>query len=347
MNCSKEFPTTGVLYKLLSSDTAVLALTAITCTITCITIGLFAEEVWFLFHHCHESSKRTKIILLLALYPIVSFASSLCILVPTSTLIGEFVSSIYLSFCIFIFVNLAIECFGGLNNMLNEYYDQTISFRTGPCCCFCIWLRYIPLTRRTMTLIKGLVLQVAILRPLNMFILAVMWSDGKFELNQQTDFTNPAAYFNLVNTVSTLLAIYGLMVTFRATREKLKTYRMTPRFISLQGALLFINLQSFITGFLGRAGIPECSNTIGSTVRASRVNHFLLIMEMFLLALLARYAYRAVEETIVVSEMNGTNGNQRGPSNDVTKNGNSVADTEVEIDNEVSSFPQEAGHPLV
>ncbi|XP_060066899.1 organic solute transporter subunit alpha-like [Ylistrum balloti] len=338
MNCSKEFPTTDVLYRLLSSDTTVLVLTAIDIVITCITIGLFAEELWFLFHHCHEASKRTKTILLLALYPIVSFASLLSILVPTSTLIGEFVSSIYLSFCIFIFVNLVIEYFGGLKKMLCEYTDEMISFRTGPLCCCCFCLKSYPFTRRSMTVVKGLVLQVAILRPLLLFILSVLWSDGKYSLQQQTDFTNPASYFNLVNTASTLLAIYGLMITFRATREKLRTYRLTLKFISLQGTLIFMNIQSFITGFLGRAGIPECSNTIGSPVRASRVNHFLLIMEMFLFSLLARFAYRTTEEIYCNDEEDGANRDNTGATGAVaSENGNGGVDTKLNDVNIIES----------
>ncbi|XP_033738289.1 organic solute transporter subunit alpha-like [Pecten maximus] len=342
LNCSKDFPTTEVLYQLLSSDVTVLIFTIIDVVISCIVIGLFAEEVWFLFNNCHDSSKRTKTILLLALYPVVVSASTLCILVPTSTLIGEFVSSIYLSFCVYIFVNLVIDYLGGLNNVLCNYKDRTISFRTGPCCCCCVCLDSIPITRRTMMVIKGLVLQVAILRPILLFFLAVLWSDGKYSLQQQSDFTNPASYINLVNAVSTLLSIYGLMVTFRSTRVKLKTYRLTLKFISLQGSLLFMNVQSFITGFLGRAGIPECSNTIGSPIRASRVNHFLLVLEMFLFALLARFAYRTVEESSDDDEEDRAN-ETKVESNDAdtNENKNGVADTNLGIDDEVSSSPQE------
>lgn len=345
-NCSKEFPKTDVLYQLLSADVAVVLLTAFNVAFTCATIGLFAEEVWFLVKYCH-SFKRTKSILLLALYPIVSSTSTLALLVPTSTLIGEFVSSIYLSFCVYIFVNLVIDYLGGLNKVVCNYKDRIISFRTGPCCCCCVCLGSVPLTRRTMMVIKGLVLQVAILRPIFLFILAVLWSDGKYSLLQQTDFTNPASYVNLVNGVSTLLSVYGMMVTFRATRIKLQSYRLTLKFVTLQGSVIIMNLQSFITGFLGREGIPECSNTIGSPVRASRVHHFLLVFEMFLFGLLARFAYRTTEISIEDKGVAVDQTNVKSNDGDTNGNKNGLSDTSLGPNDELTSSLQEVDLPLV
>lgn len=326
-NCTNEFPTTNALYQYITSETSVLVLTILVGVVTCVTICVFVEELWFLFPNYRNASKRTKIILLLALYPIVSFASLLCLLVPTSTILGEFVSSIYLSFCIFIFVNLSIEYFGGLNMMIEMYGEQTMSFRTGPCCCFCVCVNAVPLTRRNMTKVKCLVLQVAILRPCFMFILAVLWSDDLYSLQEQNDFTKPAAYLNMVNAASTLLAVYGLVVTFKTTRDKLQVYRLTPKFISLQGTILFMNLQSFITSFLGRSGLPYCLESMGSPVRASRVNHFLLIPEMLLFAILARFAYRNVEEGLPLNDKD-----QRKQYNTMDTNSHENGITATEFD---------------
>lgn len=96
----------------------------------------------------------------------------------------------------------------------------------------------------------------------------------------QNDFTKPAAYLNLVNAASTLLAVYGLVVTFKTTRDKLQVYRLTPKFISLQGTILFMNLQSFITSFLGRSGLPYCLESMGSPVRASRESLFFIVSKI-------------------------------------------------------------------
>lgn len=93
----------------------------------------------------------------------------------------------------------------------------------------------------------------------------------------QFDFTKPMAYLNLVNIASTLLAGYGFMVTYKTTMDKIRVYRLAPKFIALKGTVLCLNLQSFVISFLGRSGLPYCLESMGSSVRASRESLFFTV----------------------------------------------------------------------
>nr|KAG5700074.1 hypothetical protein BaRGS_029824 [Batillaria attramentaria] len=112
----------------------------------------------------------------------------------------------------------------------------------------------------------------------------------------ETYVTSPdsvSTYFLVVSSVSTLLAMYGLVVLFRSTRRHLETHNVTPKFFVLQLMLVVLNLQGFVIKFLADRHIPPCSNgVISSVVRGEAIQHMLLIAETFLLALGARVVYR-------------------------------------------------------
>ncbi|KAJ8306482.1 hypothetical protein KUTeg_017027 [Tegillarca granosa] len=240
--CTNDFPSTRQIYSELGDDVDVIILTAVVGILSLVTVGIILESVWYLIYNVKNKSRRVKLICLLALYPVVSITSLHSLLVPTSTLIGEFAASIYLSFCILLFVQLIIHYYGGDQEILEALKDTDIDFNTPPCCCCCLCLRKIPFHKRTLKILKLMVLQVA------------------------ADPESPTLYINLLNAMSTLFAIYGMMST--------------------------------IIAILARFAIPPCSGTRGSRVRASRFHHFLLIIEMFLLALLARFAYRRLDTAV-------------------------------------------------
>lgn len=304
--CTNKFPSTDRLYKELADDIPIIILTALSACCTIATICLYTEEVIFLHKNYKQKTKRTKICCILALYPVVSFTSMLTLLVPRSVLIGEFVASIYLAFCIVQFVGLIFEYFGGDLEMLRDFENDDISFRTPPCCCCCFCLSKVRFTKCTLKVIKVMVLQVAVVRPVVLFIAAVLWTDGRYAPGNEINPKSSTLYINIINVASVLFAMYGKMVTFRATAERLKNFKLGLKFGSLQLGIVVINLQTSVLSIFGKAGLPHCSGIGSSLVRSSRTNHFLLTMEMLLIAILARFAYRRVDtdEYVVKSPRN-------------------------------------------
>ncbi|KAJ8306481.1 hypothetical protein KUTeg_017026 [Tegillarca granosa] len=319
----------------LADDIPIIILTALSACCTIATICLYTEEVIFLHKNYKQKTKRTKICCILALYPVVSFT--------------------YLAFCIVQFVGLIFEYFGGDLEMLRDFENDDISFRTPPCCCCCFCLSKVRFTKCTLKVIKVMVLQVAVVRPVVLFIAAVLWTDGRYAPGNEINPKSSTLYINIINVASVLFAMYGKMVTFRATAERLKNFKLGLKFGSLQLGIVVINLQTSVLSIFGKAGLPHCSGIGSSLVRSSHkylivtkkkkpykslsqigvcyslaksisiililmqqlmgvlvvltcicTNHFLLTMEMLLIAILARFAYRRVDtdEYVVKSPRN-------------------------------------------
>ncbi|KAK3089998.1 hypothetical protein FSP39_008313 [Pinctada imbricata] len=123
-----------------------------------------------------------------------------------------------------------------------------------------------------------------------------MWSDGDYQLGESLEPSRFTFYLQMLNTVSTLFGMYGLIVIFRNTANRLTDYRVRVKFVSLQLAFVLLNLQSLIILTLARYDIPACKGVRGSIVRGYRTHYFLLILEFFLLSVLARFGYRRFEE---------------------------------------------------
>ena len=76
-------------------------------------------------------------------------------------------------------------------------------------------------------------------------------------------------YIILATVVSTLFAMYGLVVMVKATEEILKKHRIRMKFLVLQLVLICTNLQSAILAIFNRFDLPPCRGAIGSKVRGS------------------------------------------------------------------------------
>lgn len=90
-----------------------------------------------------------------------------------------------------------------------------------------------------------------------------------FQINPKSS----TLYINVINVVSVLFAMYGMMVSFRATVERLRNFKLGLKFGSLQLGIVVINLQTTVLSVFGKAGLPPCSGIGSSLVRASREYH--------------------------------------------------------------------------
>ena len=74
-------------------------------------------------------------------------------------------------------------------------------------------------------------------------------------------------YLAVVNAVSTLTAMYGLIVLYRTSRVFLNKQSITQKFVVLQLVLVIHNLQGFIFVALAKFHLPPCSGRLSSSVR--------------------------------------------------------------------------------
>ncbi|XP_060072254.1 organic solute transporter subunit alpha-like [Ylistrum balloti] len=296
MSCLQDYPYTSVLYSELNGESGTIVITVIACILSLFTLLIFLEEVWFFYKHHDDKKTRPKILCLLAVYPIISCNSLLSIMVPKATPIAEFLSALFLAFCILQFINLVVDYFGGTKAMLHAFEEDTVSFRTPPCCCCCFCLTHVKLTRKTLKIIKIMVMQLSFIRPGFLYVLSILHSDGRYHLDQSSDPTETFLWLKILTVISTIFAIYGLLVTVFAARRKLTTPRFMLKAGALKITLIVFDIQLSVLFLLANFDRISCEGSRGSFVRASSIHNFMLVIETFLLAIIARFAYRFKEQ---------------------------------------------------
>ncbi|XP_053394243.1 organic solute transporter subunit alpha-like isoform X2 [Mercenaria mercenaria] len=271
--CSDEFPTTDVFYSEISEDVPTIVSLAIASVLAISSIAIYVEELFFIHKHYQTGDQRAwKITVLLGLYPVICIMSLIAVMVPTSFTLMALITACYISFCIYIFIMMTIECYGGPDKMIETLANDKVALATPPCCCFlfCI-LKPIKLTRKSLKMFEVLAMQVMVVRPVVLFIAAVLWTDGRYNVKVSVD--EPYVYITVVSTISTLLSMYGLIVIFGASRLHLKHYHLTLKFISLQVVIILVELQRLVFSILAERDIPECIGSRGSRVRGESALH--------------------------------------------------------------------------
>ncbi|XP_013395566.1 organic solute transporter subunit alpha isoform X1 [Lingula anatina] len=289
VNCSDDIPHSWEYFQGL--DVGGIALISICGFLTMITVILYLVEIMYIRNNIMDWTRRQKTILLLGLYPVFSFTSMMGICVPRASTLATLASTIYLSICIFAFLHLMINYYGDNESMIQQLSQYSIPLRSPPCCCCCFCLPNIKLTIKNLRIIKRLVHQIIIVSPMVAFLSAVFWADGLYTRN----FGNPMSaytYLTAIKVVSTLTAMYGLLLLFRVSRLPLKHYSIQPKFILLQLVLVAANLQNTVTTLLATVKVIPCTSLMPSSSRAQFLDHVLITFEMFLLSLVARFIYR-------------------------------------------------------
>ncbi|PIK59990.1 putative organic solute transporter subunit alpha-like [Apostichopus japonicus] len=147
-------------------------------------------------------------------------------------------------------------------------------------------------TMRNLKIIKSLVLQVTILRPLVLFIGLVTWADGTYVPGNLT-FTSINLYVQLLSLCSTLVALWGVIMFVRVSKGPLAKYRVTPKFLIVQVCLITVSSQAIIIAIIGGFnGIP-CTAVFRSLDRGNYINDMLLVIEMFLFSGVSRLVFRS------------------------------------------------------
>nr|KAG5700076.1 hypothetical protein BaRGS_029826 [Batillaria attramentaria] len=264
-------------------------------TAVCVAVlVLFVDKANFVIRHYETGDDpeiKIKSLWLVGIYPVFALAALLAVYVPRAALLCDLASSIYLAVCLFHFTSLIILYSGGIPELLRKAHDTGFSLRSPPCCCCCFCCPTISSTWPNFRKLRLMVFQTSFLQPFISFISIVLWLDEQYVRGQMNP-RAPYPYLAIVNGVSTLTAMYGLLIIFRNTRGFLKSQSISQKFVVLQLVLIFHNLQGFVFVTLARYDIPACRGVLSSNVRNAALQHMILVGEMFLLSLLARIFYR-------------------------------------------------------
>nr|XP_011447872.2 organic solute transporter subunit alpha isoform X2 [Crassostrea gigas]XP_019928314.2 organic solute transporter subunit alpha isoform X2 [Crassostrea gigas] len=297
-----DFPVSIVLFSELERQPVILGLTIAAGFMCIATVVLYFVTLRFLYSHRRlEGIKinKYKVIVMLGVYPLVSCVCMLSLLLPRTTMIAELMIAMYMAVCILMFVRMVVDYMGGFKAVCKEMEGEQMSFRTPPCCCCCccpgVYKQKVNSTN--LKRVNLMTLQGAFVRPIITIVALILWADKRYILGEDMNPSAASLYLNLIGAVSSLVAMWAMMVTFRSLRSQLQDYNVGKKFAALQLTIVVVNIQGFLFQILAKYNIPECVRALSSTVRAYRSNYFILIIEMLLLMIFARIAFMRKEES--------------------------------------------------
>lgn len=288
-DCSSKIPTTVETFYMQPTWALVGALVGIAFCIA--TIALFIEQAVYVYRHFGTYGRRSKTIVVLGIYPVFSFTALLGYVIPRAGTLCDLMANMYLSICMLQFMRLLVDYFGGSKRVWNQVEGTNVILRTPPCCCCIVCLPVIKFNRRVFIKLQMLVMQVALVRPLLMFIAAVLWADGAYTPGVIAA-NNAYIYIATVNVSSTMWAVYALIVLKNTFSEALKEFNIGGKFISLQLVLLLSVIPNLFLNILVQYGVIPCDTLFSSKARGERIYHMFMVIMMLPVALMGRFFYR-------------------------------------------------------
>ena len=233
---------------------------------------------------------QKHIIRILWMVPIYSLNAWMGLTFPHYTIYFDLCRECYEAYVIYNFMMYLLTT-------LNEQMDleAVLATRTQVVhsCPFC-WLRPWRMGRELVQRCKHSILQYTVVRPITSVIafvasLAGVYGEGTFLPDRLF------LYVALVNNISQLLAMYSLVLFYRATKEFLRPFRPLAKFLVIKCVVFFSFFQEFIISVLVYAGV--ISSWFGvmdaSDVRviSESIQNFLICIEMLAAALAHMYAF--------------------------------------------------------
>ncbi|KRZ41632.1 Transmembrane protein [Trichinella pseudospiralis] len=240
-------------------------------------------------------SEQRWIIRILFIVPIYSFDSWLSILFFANNVYIYFntVRDVYEAFVIYSFLSLCYEYLGGESNIMAEIRGRTIANSYWSCTCCLAGKHY---TIEFLRFCKQATLQFCLVKPVMAFLTLVLKPLGRYEEGKWSP-EEGYLYVTLIYNFSISLALYGLFLFYRATKEMLSPYSPVLKFLTVKSVIFLSFWQGVLLALLGATSAiqPVLDSTgrilISTGTIAAGYQNFLICIEMCLAALVLRFAF--------------------------------------------------------
>uniref|UniRef100_A0A182JDG1 Organic solute transporter ostalpha n=1 Tax=Anopheles atroparvus TaxID=41427 RepID=A0A182JDG1_ANOAO len=266
-------------------------------------------SIWQIAQHTIHYTKpqlQRHIIRILWMVPIYALNALLCLVYPRKSIYMDSIRECYEAYVIYNFMKYLLNYLNlemDLERTL-EWNAQTHHFF--PFCCLAPWRMGHEFVHNC----KHGILQYTVVRPLTTVIACIcqlnhVYGEGQFRASVAFP------YLVFANNCSQTIAMYCLVLFYRATRNELRGMRPIPKFLCIKAVIFFSFFQSVIIYFLVYYGIIKDifdSNTAELESRlelSTKLQNFLICFEMLLAALAHHYSFshRPYERTIPPSLM--------------------------------------------
>ncbi|KAK2814797.1 hypothetical protein Q7C36_023063 [Tachysurus vachellii] len=286
--CAQEPPL--ALQVILQLDVFGIILYAALTFMATASMLLYIEECVYIYRKV-SSNKKSAIIWVNGAAPVIGAMSCLGMWIPRATMFTDMTSATYFAIVVFKFLILMIEECGGDEVFLKHSANKTLRISTGPCCCCCPCLPPVPITRRSLFMLKLGSFQFALLKVVFTILSIVLWTNKNYDVADMK-ISGAAIWINPGVGVLTIIALWPVSIMFMHVRNTLRSMKIVPKYAMYQLVLVFSQLQSAIINILAMKGTIGCSPPFSSQSRGYLMSQQLLILEMFIITLVTRLLYR-------------------------------------------------------
>ncbi|XP_078671960.1 organic solute transporter subunit alpha-like [Branchiostoma floridae x Branchiostoma belcheri] len=292
-NCTARLPHFADRLEQVSTDvTAVVVMFGGTLA-SLITVLVYLEECLYFCRNPFSARRRSKMLKILAVYPVISTTSASSLWFPQASDVADFAASWYLSLAIYQVFTLMVDYLGGKRGIVENIGGLKIRMNTPPiCCCVCL-----PPKPLNMVLLRRLhlgVLQLTVVYPVTSYIFALINTDRSAQgSNQLQDTASAGMILRVVPLVSMLMAVYSILCLCRnvtANMPQAAAFRLRPKLAVVMLIMGLSRLQFLVLSLVRIPGGKGCGpgTLFTGPDRKKVIADVLTVLEMLLLGLLAR-----------------------------------------------------------
>ncbi|XP_034406685.1 organic solute transporter subunit alpha-like [Cyclopterus lumpus] len=257
---------------------------------SCVSLLLYLDQCAYIYKKL-SYPKKTTLIWISGAAPVIATMSCFGMWIPRAVMFTDMTSNCYFAVVVYKVLVLIIEEFGGSNAFLKRFSGKPFIIRTGPCCCYCLCLPRVPMSRRLLFFLKLGVLQYAILKTILSILSIVLWTNGNFDV-ADLEITGTAIWINPFIGVLTIISLWPVAIIFMNTNSFLRDLNIVPKYALYQLILVLSQLQTSIINILALDGTIACAPPFSSQARGSMLSQQMMIVEMFIITVVNQRLYR-------------------------------------------------------
>ncbi|XP_067941651.1 organic solute transporter subunit alpha-like [Watersipora subatra] len=294
--CPLDVPNSTYYLNMIWQDPQQKALFTFSGVLCFMTLGIYMYEIGHLLRNKMKLIRRIRMVTLLSLYPIYSLLAFLAILVPRAATLMDLVVNVYFALTLWHFLQLMLMYFGGDSRMIESFSQSKISIQTPPLCCIFCCLPKFTVDKSFIRKLKIGATQFLILRPVLLVVAMILWVEDSYDyIDPVTGILKPyqsaSLYISLVNMMTTLLAMWPIVILFRAAITPLAHYHIRGKFAVFQLVMICGNLQDSILTQVASFNYLKCTDLLPVKSVALEIHHLAITAEMFILSVAALAVY--------------------------------------------------------
>ncbi|KAH8394304.1 hypothetical protein KR215_007467 [Drosophila sulfurigaster] len=248
-------------------------------------------SIWHIIQHVIHFTKpilQKHIIRILWMVPIYALNAWIGLFFPKHSIYVDSLRECYEAYVIY---NFMVYLLHYLN--LNMDLEATMLYKPQvyhffPLCCIRPWV----MGREFIHNCKHGILQYTVVRPITAFISVIcelcdVYGEGEFAGNVAFP------YIVVINNISQFVAMYCLVLFYRANKEDLKPMKPIPKFLCIKAVVFFSFFQGVLLNVLVYYGLIKdiFGSDVGDANLASMLQNFLICIEMFIAAIAHIYSF--------------------------------------------------------